>query len=155
MNCEIEYDELSGLVGGELDAGRAVELRRHLGACEHCRERMAALNRSDRMLKAMQPLLPPAEAVLAARRALAPEVRLAPASEIMTLDEVAEFLRITPEQLGEVVEELPAFELAGQIRVRRQRLIEWVQQRERDYTRQAAESWAAKSTAIGLGRGVA
>ena len=155
MNCEIEYDELSGLAGGELDAVRAVELRRHLGACEHCRERLAALNRADDMLKALPPVRPPAEAVLAARRALAAEVRPAPASEIMTLDEVAEFLRITPEQLGEVVEELPAFELAGQIRIRRQRLIEWVQQRERDYTRQAAESWAARSTVIGRGIGAA
>ena len=62
----------------------------------------------------------------------------------MTLDEVAAFLRIDPSDLGEVAEELPAFELGGQVRVRRERLIEWIQQRERAYTRQAGESWAAR-----------
>ena len=63
----------------------------------------------------------------------------------MTLDEVAAFLRLSDAQLDEVVEELPAFELGGQLRVRRQRLIEWLQQRERDYARQAAGSWAAQA----------
>ena len=103
MNCEIEYDELSGLAGGELDTARAAELRRHLGACEHCRQRLAALNRTDDMLKSLPPVRPPAAAVLAARRALAREVRPAPASEIMTLEDVADFLRISPEELGLIV----------------------------------------------------
>ena len=41
---------------------------------------------------------------------------------------------------------LYAFELAGQVRVRRERLVEWVQQRERDYAHQTAASWAARAT---------
>ena len=155
MHCEIPYEELSALAGGELDRERAAELREHVAACGDCRRRLAELGQIDEILKALPPVLPPAEAVLAARRALAREIRPVPALEIMTLEEVAEFLRITPQQLGEVVEELPAFELAGQIRIARQRLLEWIRQRERDYPRQDTESSLARSKLIAHGRTVA
>jgi hypothetical protein len=36
----------------------------------------------------------------------------------MTLGEVAEFLRVPPDALAEVAEDLPAFEIGGQVRVR-------------------------------------
>ena len=81
--------------------------------------------------------------LLAARRAIAAATRPAEPAEIMTLEEAAELLRLTPGQLDRIVGELPAFELGGQIRFRRVRLIEWIEQRERDYGRQAAGSWAA------------
>ena len=61
----------------------------------------------------------------------------------MTLDEVAEFLRVSLEELGEVVGELPAFELAGRVRVRRTKLIEWIEKRERAYARGRIESEVA------------
>ena len=155
MNCEITYEQLAAMVIGELDAKQAADICEHIAQCEHCRNRLAALNRIDEILITLRPLRPSASTVLATRRALAPEIRPAPASEIMTLEDMAEFLRITPEQLGEIVEELPAFELAGQIRVRRDRLLEWIQQRERDYNRQRSESWVARAGTLGLGRGVA
>ena len=155
MNCETTYEELSGLARDELDVRRCDELREHLVACETCRRRLAALNRTDEVLKSLPPFTPPAEAILAARRALVPEIRPEPASEIMTLEQTAEFLRITPGQLGEIVEELPAFELAGQIRLRRETLLKWIEQRERDYSRQANQSWAARCQAVSLGKGVA
>ena len=69
--------------------------------------------------------------------------------------QTADFLRITRDQLGEIVEELPAFELAGQIRIRRQRLIEWVQQRERDYSRQASQRWVSGARIVAPEMGVA
>lgn len=155
MNCEITYEQLGALAIGELDAKQAAEVREHLVQCERCRNRMAALNRIDEMLGTLRPLRPPASTVLATRRALAQQIRTSPVSEIMTLEEAADFLRITADQLGEIVEELPAFELAGQIRVRRDRLLEWVQQRERDYNRQRSESWVARAGKLGFGRGVA
>ena len=51
--------------------------------------------------------------------------------------------------MGEIVASLPAFELAGQVRVRRSRLIAWIEERERSY--QATAGWAAHA----LGKGVA
>jgi anti-sigma factor RsiW len=155
MNCDITYEELAGLAAGDLEAGREAQIRRHVEQCPRCRQRLAALERTDATLASLPPLRPSAAALLAARRAVAEVIRPTANPEIMTLEEVAEFLRLTPPELGQVVEELPAFELAGQVRVRRERLIEWIRHREKDYTRQTNESWVAKSTAIRLGKGVA
>ena len=74
-----------------------------------------------------------------ARRALSREVRGVP-PEIMTLDEVAEFLRVSVDDLEEVATDLPAFEIGGQVRVRRSKLVQWVEARARTYARQRAET---------------
>jgi len=92
--------------------------------------------------------------VLAASRTIAEATRATPRPEIMTLDEAAAFLRISPDELGEIAEELPAFELAGRIRVRRSRLIEWVARREADYARDTAASRVARVTAGRFEEGV-
>ena len=144
MDCEITYDQLAAYATGDLGDTLLAEIRNHLPDCQRCSQRIAAINRADATLKHLPPLSPEPGAVLAARRALAEELRDPGLPEIMTLAEVGDFLRLTPDQLGEIAEELPAFELAGQIRIRRAKLEEWLQQRERDYSRQAAASWAAR-----------
>ncbi len=144
MNCDVTYEALAALAAGDLEAPQEAELREHVSQCDGCRQRLASLRKADAALTALPPVQPPRRAILAARQALSEVTRGPRVPEIMTLREVAEFLRITPEQLGEIVEELPAFELAGQIRLRRERLIEWVQQRERDYTRSATAGWVAR-----------
>jgi len=155
MSCDVTYEELAVFVDGDMAPGRLAEIDRHVKDCQDCADRLDALKRGDALLGAMPPAAPSAGAILAARRAISAIIRPEQSTEIMTLDEVADFLRITPDQLGEVVEELPAFELAGQIRLRRETLVEWIQQRERDYTRQRSQSWVAASAKIGLGTTVA
>jgi len=142
VDCEIAYEQLAALAAGDLEGDVRAQLSQHVEQCERCRSRLSALAEADEALASVRPVTPPAEALLAARRAISDELR-SRAPEIMTLEEVGEFLRVTPEQLGEIVEELPAFEIAGQIRIRRARLTQWLEQRERDYTRQSAASWAA------------
>ena len=155
MECDVIYEELAAFAFGELDPQQRARIGRHLDACDRCRKRIEALRRADELLTSLPPLEPPTWAILAARRALSEAADGRKAHEIMTLAEVAQFLRISAEQLGEVVEDLPAFELAGQVRVRRARLIEWIQQRERDYTRRAAASWAAHVASDDFGKGAA
>ena len=153
MTCEVTYERLAAFAAGDLDAGGEAEMRQHVGGCARCRERLEALRNADAALAALPPVEPPAATVLTVRRLLAEATREAATREIMTLDEVAEFLRVAPEQLGEVVEELPAFELAGQVRVRRERLIEWIGQRERAYARHTAASWVARAVATPFSTG--
>ena len=150
MDCEISYEQLAALAAGDLEADDAAELRRHVEQCDRCRERLASLAYVENALASVRPVTPAPKALLSVRRTLADELRARP-PEIMTLEEVGEFLRVTPEQFGEIVQELPAFEIGGQIRIRRARLTQWLEQRERDYTRQSAATWAARvqSGAIG------
>ena len=144
MDCHVTYEELAALAAGDLDAARAAEIERHRATCEACRRRLAALRSADAALGALSRYDPPAGAVLRARRALSRELRGAREPEILTLDEVAELLRISLDELEEVVLELPAFELAGQLRVRRSRLLEWVEAREHAYARSSAQTEVAR-----------
>ncbi|MHC4717898.1 MAG: zf-HC2 domain-containing protein [Planctomycetota bacterium] len=152
MSCDVTYEELAALTAGDLDTDRARVVREHLGDCDRCRRRLAALDRADEVLGSLRPAGPAPSAILAARRAIAEELRPA-ADQILTLAEAAAFLRIDEEDLGEILDELPAFELAGRVRIRRSRLIEWIAQRERDFARRRAASWAARAGGRELEKG--
>jgi len=143
MKCDVTHEELSRLSAGEVTAERARELERHVAACEQCRRRLESLREVDGLLRVMPREEPPAQAVLDARRALASELRSS-GPEIMTLQEVAEFLRVSEDEMSDVAAELPAFEVGGRVRVRRARLLEWIEQRERSYMRASIQSEAAR-----------
>jgi anti-sigma factor RsiW len=151
MSCDVIYEDLAAFASGDLDDRRRRQLEQHISRCGRCRQRLEALSKTDALLQKLTPVQPGRSAVLAARRAVSEQTRGARAPEIMTLAEVADFLRVTSEELGEVVEQLPAFELGGQIRVRRAKLAEWIQQRERDYTREAVASWATRTGSSEIG----
>ena len=57
------------------------------------------------------------------------------------------------DELDEIAEELPAFELAGRLRVRRQRLMEWIEHREQSYARGATATMAGRAATGWLGEG--
>jgi hypothetical protein len=143
MPCDVTYHDLAQYEAGELDSERATEMEAHLGQCEECRCRLTNLKEIDAALEAVPQLEPPASVVLATRRLLSREVR-GVRPEVMTLDEVAAFLRVGIDDLAEVAEDLPAFEIAGMIRVRRDKLVEWIEQRERTYRRSGIESEVAR-----------
>jgi hypothetical protein len=154
MACEITYEELSAFTLGDLSTGKQDDLREHIAACASCRERVAALADVDAALEAMPAARPSCTALLATRRALAGVTR-GGAPEVMTLEEVADFLRIGMDDLDEIVEELPAFELGGQIRCRRESLLAWIERREREFSRQAAATWAGGEPVLMIEKGAA
>jgi excisionase family DNA binding protein len=142
-NCGVTKEELSALACGDLENERAVAVRAHVATCSVCQRFLRAVRTVDSALGAARCLAPPANAVLAAQRVLSAEVRRREPREIMTLGEVAEYLRVTMEELEEIARDLPAFELGGKIRVRRTRLLEWIGRREKDYLRSAVQSEVA------------
>jgi len=148
--------QLAEYAAGEGDAATAAGVEEHLATCAECRRHVAALRRAESALAALPAPRASAGALLAIRRELAREVRGAGAGpEVMTLDEVAAFLRLSPGQLDEVVSDLPGFELAGQIRVRRTRLLAWIERREREYLRNTVASRVASALAANGWKGVA
>lgn len=143
MSCEITPDELAALAAGDLSPEESRRIGAHVDECAECRRRLDALRRADRALAVLPRLEPPTDAVLAARRALSRELRGAGGLDLLTLEEVAELLRVPATALGEVARSLPAFEVGGQVRVRREKLIEWIEERERAYARGRIESEVA------------
>lgn len=143
MNCDIDYEVLAAFAAGDLPEARAEELRNHLAGCGVCAERLATLRRLDVGLHALGRFEPPADAVLRARRAAASAIGQRSLPEVMTPEEVAQFLRVDRDEVGDVLAEVPAFEIAGKVRVRRDRLLAWVAERERAFARQTLESEVA------------
>ncbi|MHC4250636.1 MAG: anti-sigma factor, partial [Planctomycetota bacterium] len=144
MRCEVTYEELALLDAGEVDDARGRELAAHVAACAECRRRLDDLREADSAMAGLRREEPSAGAVLETRRALSREVRGRSEPDIMTLEEAAEYLRVDSRELN--VEEwgLPVFEIGGRLRVRRARLVEWVENRERAYARGSAASEVAR-----------
>ncbi len=155
MPCNVTYEQLAALDAGDLPPDQHPVLGQHIASCDACRRRLASLRRVDAALRNLPAQQPPAETILAARRLLSEETRPKREPEVLTLEEVAAMLRIDLEQLRPFVTDLPAFELGGQIRVRRARLLEWIEQRERQFSRSSAASLVARIQAGGLRKGVA
>lgn len=88
-----------------------------------------------------------------AQRVLA-EIR-PPMAEVLTLGEVGALLRLTDVELAEIADSLPAFELAGQILVRKSRLMEWIARREQQYAWSAAHSRESEQRHVSIRKGVA
>lgn len=155
MNCNVSYEELAAWSAGDVSLERQSEIQRHVPDCPQCCSRLAALEQADAAMVELMHVRPPVETVLAARQAATREKQQSSRpAEILTLAETAEFLRLSEEQLGEIVGDLPAFDMAGQIRVRRERLIEWIGQREQDYVRRTAASRVARAVRM-IEKGVA
>ncbi|MBN2308104.1 MAG: zf-HC2 domain-containing protein [Candidatus Hydrogenedentes bacterium] len=154
MMCADVQQQLVHFADGELEPARAREIERHLAQCAKCRALLGALGRADGALRALAREEPPAEATQAVRGALCDvlEHEQPPAArrEIMTLDEVAGYLRIPIEDIIESMGDLPTFELAGHVRVRRTRLLEWIEERERAHVGSIAESDLARILSGGL-----
>lgn len=153
MPCDVTYEELAAYTAGDVSPARENELAEHVVLCAECSERVDALQLADASLGALRPLPPPPSAILDARRAALEPGARAPAPEVMTIDDVADFLRLSPDDLAAMGDQLPAFELAGQIRVRRSRLLEWIAQRERDFARDAAASYATNAVSLRIEKG--
>jgi len=153
MSCNLTYEELAEFAAGDVDESRAHVIERHVVECEACRHRLGVLSQLDSALRQLPRSEPSAAALLKVRRILSAELRTSRTPEIMTLDDVARFLRIDDDALGEIVEDLPAFEIGGEIRVRRTRLIEWVEQRELAYMKATTQSGVSRILSRVLAQG--
>ena len=147
MNCPWTDEELAARASGDLPAEAAQSLDDHLRRCDSCCRRLEAIRCVDAALSVLPRHLPSMTSMLQVRRSLAAQTRGRSEPEILTLEELAEFLRVSLEELGEVVDTLPAFELGGQVRVRRAMLLEWLEHRERLYRNANIQSQASRASA--------
>jgi anti-sigma factor RsiW len=143
MTCEQPYERLSEYLAGDLGTEDATALERHLTECAECRRRLDALRAATGRLAALPRLEPPYQTADATRRAVAALEGAGPPPEVMTPAEVARFLRVAVDDLEDVLAEVPAFEIAGKLRVRRDKLLAWIAEKERSFTRQALQSEVA------------
>ncbi|MCC7146224.1 MAG: hypothetical protein IT443_07235 [Phycisphaeraceae bacterium] len=145
MTCPTTEAWAAWLDGAVPSPGRE-ELAQHAAHCPLCQATLQSLRQVDSSLARLRPQPVPADVLMRVRQSLSPAAGHTGWPQIMTLEEVGRFMQLDDRQLDEIVEDLPAFELAGQIRVRYARLLEWIAQREREFTHQRTGSWVGRPT---------
>lgn len=142
MDCERCMERLSEYEAREFPPAESEAVRRHLESCEACRRQREGLARLMEAVDTLPEEEPPESVSFAVRREvdrlLAPGLASAP--EIMTIEELARYLRVPVEALEEELTTLPAFEVAGELRFRKDRVAEWIRRREDDHVREMASA---------------
>ena len=134
MTCLECQQLLSPYQKGELDADDANRVAGHVANCPACAKRIAALEHLDDMLRGLPAPPTPTSVLMSVRERVHEDVA---GGEIMDAGQVAAFLKLTQEQVLDSLDELPCFEIAGQIRFRRAALMQWIEEREAARRREA------------------
>lgn len=66
-------------------------------------------------------------------------IRNAPPKPVMTLIEVADYLRTTQETVENNLDEIPCFEFGGKLLFRKEAVDEWIREREVSYAQELSE----------------
>ncbi len=131
-NCPATPARLLRFLDGTLSLRDTAAVARHLAACPACRHRLDNMRRAESDLAGLAGLPVPAETQLRVQE----RIGLTQNRDILTIEEAADFLRLDSGQMAEALDDLPWFELAGQVRFRRQTLLDWIRERERECTRE-------------------
>ncbi len=136
MDCNTVEELLSAYLREELTVLSHDEVSIHLANCPSCQNALNELEAIKSLCKkdvrpsleqeTAKDILGNIKAQIACEEALA-----ATKHDIMTVEEAAAYLRVTPRELEEEFDTLPVFTIGGQLRIRRSRLLTWVEERER------------------------
>jgi len=131
MNCDAFFAVKHDLLDGRLSADEADDAREHAERCEACGSDLAELERLQRDLResASEPL-PPTVHIRALRALLVAAERSVSPPAIMTVPEVAAYLRVSEPAVRAALVAIPHFTVAGETRVRREGLERWIEREE-------------------------
>jgi len=139
MTCEECDDLLWPLAAGELEDGQMREVTVHVEQCTSCQDRLDEVRRLAAAAKALPHATPSRSLCLQTKEAVRLELeRLGRVRHafgpVMNADDVAKYLKVTVETVYRHLDEIPHFELEGQMRFRRESLDRWIESSERAQT---------------------
>lgn len=138
MNCEQCQKLLSEFEADELTEEHAAKVHKHVDQCCECSELLRALEVSTALVCKLIDEEPPRSMSLRVLgkvdEMLSPDLTDAP--DILSPELLARFLGISLERLEDDIHLIPGFEIAGQLRFRKERVLEWIEERERVRERQ-------------------
>jgi len=151
MPCTLDPERLVAWLDGDLRGAAAARIAAHVAACPQCRDRAAGLTRQAEALRHEIDCEVPGDVLARLHEALPAAGAAGGCPEVLTLEDVARYLRVGLDDLDRVAADLPAFEIAGQVRVRRTELERWIARREQDYAAQRLrETLARRHTSQGV-----
>ena len=137
--CTSYVDLLSPFERDELDGELHRRVHDHLATCPSCAEAVRQYRELSALVESARSA-PVDDVPRSLIRSLKKELQNSrsdevdgsppPLPEILTLDEVAAYLRIEIDDLEDEIATMPVFELGGRIRMRRSALLEWINDKE-------------------------
>ncbi|MBN1880501.1 helix-turn-helix domain-containing protein [bacterium] len=128
---------LESFLAGKLNSVEHESFMSHLSICAECWTQAESARTLRMALEPFSELAMPDDADLRIRIALDHQLRTPLADrEVMDIEETAAFLGITVPELVNCLDNVPAFEVAGRIRFNRERLIRWMELKERGLFRE-------------------
>ncbi|MDP6353581.1 MAG: helix-turn-helix domain-containing protein [Planctomycetota bacterium] len=145
MTCETCKNLLSEFDSKELEENISHQVQGHLESCPACTVLLSALKQTDSLLAKLDDEEPPRSLCLRILNEVDDEKGLVSTDlpDIITPEQLARFLRLPLQKLE--TENLPAFEIGGEVRYRRDCVLRWMEDRERDYERRMITAQFAAS----------
>lgn len=143
MNCQECREQLSEYIDRELAEPQARDIKIHLDQCESCRRQLRLLEQMAAAAGNLPRHEPGAACLLRIsegihRRAIPP--RRTEFGPVLTFDELAEYLRVSRDIAGQYLDEIPSFEMGGQLLFRKQSVESWIASRETGFGLQGKET---------------
>ena len=136
MNCDEISLWLPEYVEQTLSPDTADSIRGHLDDCAACQTALEQLQRLLCAARSLPQLVPSAARVLPISAAIHAEgtpKRRTEFGPVLTMEELADYLRTDQEALQVYLDQIPRFELGGRLLFRRESVEQWLQQRELDF----------------------
>ncbi len=148
MNCKACTDRLSEYADHELAGKEAQEIRTHLDKCAECRTQLRHLEQMATAAANLTRHVPGADCLLKISKAIHQRAQLPRRTEygpVLNFDELADYLRVERETIGQYLDEIPSFELGGKLLFRKKSIETWIESKETGFEMQRiiAESPAA------------
>ena len=133
MKCNQCVKMLADHLDQDLQGAADKDVLAHLAACAQCRAEKEILERIESAARALPRVAPGSECVIELRdriRRLEPGFRRVEFGPVMDMDELAAFLRVDLDVVGQYLDEMPSFELGGKLLFRRKSDEDWIAGRE-------------------------
>ena len=143
MNCRQCKTYLSEYQEGKLSKKIRQEIKKHLKICPVCRKELVILDKLMSLTHNLPRHTPGDNVILNIKSAIykqSKKERRTEFGQVLDTEELAEFLRVSPEIIKDYIDELPCFELGGKILFRKKSIEEWIERKEMGFGFQLQES---------------
>jgi len=125
-------DRRDAYLDGDLDYEASETFKQHVLVCQSCQDYLGDYSNLKQAVLTFEAERIPDEVELQVRHVLHQQIHGAtPDNEILDIEGVAHLLALPLTEIVSHLAELPSFEFAGRLRFRRDRILEWAEERER------------------------
>ncbi|MBU4198908.1 MAG: helix-turn-helix domain-containing protein [Verrucomicrobia bacterium] len=142
MNCRECSEHLSEYSDHEPAESEARAIKVHLDACEDCRNQLRLMEHMAAATRDLPRHEPSAACLLRISEAIHRRAALPLRTEfgpVLNFDELAEYLRVDRETIGQYLDEIPSFEMGGKLLFRKKSVEAWIESKEMGFGLQRTE----------------